>query len=171
MTEITLSPIGFFKTDFSIETGAPRQGILAPDSKGIIDLKMEYIEGLYRLKDFEYIWVMFHFHQKEGWSNRVIPPGSHHEFGVFASRSPRRPNPVSLSLVKLEKIEGNIIHVKGVDAFNGTPVLDIKPYLPSIDIISSPVNEKAEYQLSHHDDDYIYKENIPYYVKGEEHGN
>ena len=103
---IKYEPIGYFETEYTMQTGAPRQGMLIDNAKGIINLKEEYVKGLDYLTSFEYIWVIYHFSEAKGWESEVIPPDSDHEFGVFATRSPRRPNPIGLSLIKLEKIEG-----------------------------------------------------------------
>ena len=77
------------------------------------------------------------------------------ERGLFATRAPSRPNPIGFSIVKLEKIENGILYISGIDAFDGTPVLDIKPYLPSVDCIKSIQNELIEIELGHHDEDFI----------------
>ena len=97
----------------------------------------------------------------------VRPPESHQSFGVFASRSPRRPNAVGLSLVKLDSLENNILFVSGIDMFNGTPVLDIKPYLPSVDFALSLKNSEAEELLGHHDKDFLNDTLVRYYIKGD----
>lgn len=164
---IKYEPIGYFETEFTMQSGAPRQGMLIDDAKGIINLKKEYVKGLDYLSSFEYIWVIYHFNEAKGWENDVRPPDSDHAFGVFATRSPRRPNPIGLSLIKLEKIEGNKLYVSNVDAFNGTPVLDIKPYLPSVDDAISIKNMEAEIYLGHHDTDFLNDSLVKEFVKGE----
>lgn len=154
---IQYKPIGIFLTPFTTATGAPRQGVLMPDTRGTIEVFPEYHDALNTLSSFEYIIVIYHFNEVERWQAVVNPPASSHEhnFGLFATRSPKRPNPIGLSLVKLEKIENGILHISGVDAFDGTPVLDIKPYLPSVDCIKSIQNELIEIELGHHDEDFI----------------
>lgn len=144
---INYQPIAYFETEYSLKSKTPRQGMLADDAKGVINLNEEYVQCLEYLSSFEYIWVICHFHESKGWNYKVNPPCSNHEFGLFATRSPRRPNPIGLSLIKLEKIEGNKLYVSNVDAFNGTPVLDIKPYLPSIDNAVSIKNTEVEVYL------------------------
>jgi tRNA-Thr(GGU) m(6)t(6)A37 methyltransferase TsaA len=131
--EIVYQPIGLFHTELTPQTGAPRQGILQPDNKATIEVYPEYQEALRDLDRFEYIIVIYHMHYSEGWRSPVRPPGSTQTFGLFATRSPNRPNPVGLSVIRLEKVEANILRVSGIDAFDKTPVLDIKPWLPSID--------------------------------------
>ena len=165
--QIKYEAIGYFETEYTMQTGAPRQGMLINDAKGVITLKEEYVKGLDYLSSFDYIWVIYHFNEAEGWQNEVNPPDSDHEFGVFATRSPRRPNPIGLSLIKLEKIDGNKLYVSNVDAFNGTPILDIKPYLPSIDDVVSIKNMEAEIYLGHHDTDFLNDSLVKEFVKGE----
>jgi tRNA-Thr(GGU) m(6)t(6)A37 methyltransferase TsaA len=146
---ITYTPIGIFHTDYTPETGAPRQGILIPEGKGKIEIYPEYQNALKALELFEYIIVIYHFDKAGEWNSTVRPPASNPEytFGLFATRSPNRPNPVGIATIKLEKAENGILYVSGVDAFDGTPVLDIKPYLPSIDGVKSTRNELIEKKL------------------------
>ncbi len=157
MSEITYQPIGIFHTEYIPQSGAPRQGILIPEGQGRIEIFPEYIEALQTLNLFEYIIVIYHFHEVKTWSTPVHPPGSddEHEFGLFATRSPKRPNPIGFSVIKLNKIESGNLYVSGIDAFDGTPVLDIKPYLPSVDCIKSIQNELIESELGHHDEIFI----------------
>lgn len=147
--QVTYSPIGVFHTDYTSETVAPRQGILMPEVKGRIEIYPEYQEALKAVELFEYIIVIYHFDKAGRWSHTARPPASNPEytFGLFATRSPNRPNPIGLATIKLEKVENGILYVSGVDAFEGTPVLDIKPYLPSIDGVKSTKNESIEKEL------------------------
>ena len=105
----------------------------------------------------EYIIILYHFSEIESWEPTVNPPASTHEhnFGVFSTRSPKRPNPIAFSIAKLESVDNGILTVSGVDAFEGTPILDIKSYLPSIDCVKSLQNELIEKELGHHDEDFI----------------
>ncbi len=154
---ITYSPIGFFKTGYTPETGGPRQGILRPNGKGEIHIYDQYKDALRYIVLFEYIIVLYHFNEVGQWESYVNPPSSNHEhnFGLFSTRSPKRPNPIGFSIIKLERIENDILYVSGIDAFNSSPILDIKPYLPSIDCIKSRQNEQVEVDLGHHDEDFI----------------
>jgi tRNA-Thr(GGU) m(6)t(6)A37 methyltransferase TsaA len=145
--KIVYHPIGLFHTELTPQTGAPRQGILQPENKGTIEVYPEYREALWDLEKFEYIIVIYHMHLSKGWHTPVRPPRSSHSFGLFATRSPNRPNSIGLSVIKLEKVEGNILHVSGIDAFNKTPVLDIKPWIPSIDCPGAKVNLDIEEKL------------------------
>jgi len=146
-TKIVYYPIGLFHTELTPQTGAPRQGILQPENKGTIEVYPEYQEALRELEKFEYIIVIYHMHLSKGWYTPVRPPRSSRAFGLFATRSPNRPNPVGLSVIKLEKIEGNILHVSGIDAFDKTPVLDIKPWLSSIDCPGGKISLEIEGKL------------------------
>jgi tRNA (adenine37-N6)-methyltransferase len=154
---IQLKPIGIYHTSFTTKTGAPRQGILLPDTKGNIEIYTQYRSGLQDLHLFEYIIILYHFSEVEKWQPTVNPPASTHEhnFGVFSTRSPKRPNPIGLSIVKLENIKDGVLTISGVDAFEGTPVLDIKPYLPSVDCVKGIQNEFIEKELGHHDENFI----------------
>ncbi|MEA3452358.1 MAG: tRNA (N6-threonylcarbamoyladenosine(37)-N6)-methyltransferase TrmO [Bacteroidota bacterium] len=155
--QIVYNPIGIFHTEFTPKTGAPRQGILIPETKGQIEIYPKYRSALSSLCLFEYIIVIFHFSEVESWQPTVNPPEANHEhnFGLFSTRSPKRPNSIGFSVVKLENIKDGILYISGVDAFDGTPVLDIKPYLPSIDCIKSYQNEFIEKELGHHDQNFI----------------
>lgn len=127
-------------TDFEDKFGIPRQSNLVPDLKGEIVFTKEYRnpDALRGLEGYDYIWLIWVFSEvpdSEGWSPTVRPPrlGGNARVGVFASRSPYRPNPVGLSSVKLDRIEwdspqGPVLHVSGVDILSGTPIIDIKPY-------------------------------------------
>ena len=154
---ISFRPIGYFRSPYNEKTGAPRQGVLEPKTKATIEIDAIYRPGLADLEKFEHLIVIYWFNKTQTWSPSVNPPQSEHHFGVFSTRSPKRPNPIGFSLVRLEKvdIESGILHLSGIDAFDGTPVLDIKPYLPTIDIIYSPRNIKTERELGHHDEKYI----------------
>lgn len=142
---LTIEPVAHIKTDFPGKFGIPRQGELTEELKGKIVFEKKYQkEGiLIELDSFSHLWLIFGFHlvDQEGWSATVRPPklGGNKKVGVFASRSPYRPNPIGLSCVKIQKIEyekkdGPVIYVTGADLVDGTPIYDIKPYLPYSDI-------------------------------------
>jgi tRNA-Thr(GGU) m(6)t(6)A37 methyltransferase TsaA len=130
---IEYHPIGEFHTDLTPQTGAPRQGILQPEINGVIEIYEEFHEALEDLDQCEYIIVLYHLHLSKPWHPKVRPPHSTRVLGLFATRSPNRPNPIGMSVIRIHRIENGRIHVRGIDAFDGTPVLDIKPWLPSID--------------------------------------
>lgn len=136
--------IGHIETDFKEKFGIPRQSGLVKESKGRIVFEKEYNvpEAFRGLEDFSHIWVLWQFSEsvRESWSPTVRPPllGGNKRMGVFATRSPFRPNSVGLSALRLDKVEinekyGVILHVSGADMLDGTPVYDIKPYLPYAD--------------------------------------
>ena len=156
-TTIVYKPIGVFHTDYNPSLPTPRQGVLVPDDMATIEIYEEYRGGLKTLDLFEYIIVLYHFNEADGWEPIVSPPGSNndHEYGLFSTRIPKRPNPIGFSIIKLHKIKDGILYVSGVDAFDKTPVLDIKPYLPSVDCVKSIQNELIEEVLGHHDEIFI----------------
>lgn len=144
--ELTLHPIAFIKTDFPTKFGIPRQSGLMPSSFAEIVFEPEYRDAnaLRGLEGFSHLWLIWGFsaiEQSERFSPMVKPPrlGGNTRMGVFATRSPFRPNPVGLSSVRLESIEprpnaGSVLIVSGADLMDGTPIYDIKPYLPFTDI-------------------------------------
>lgn len=141
MKTYSFAPIGEIQTCFKERFGTPRQPGLAPSSWGILRLRPELnlADALHGLEGFSHVWLIFVFHQNtnKGIKTKVHPPRLLGEkIGLFATRTPHRPNPIGLSVVKLEKIDGNEIYLSGVDLIDGTPILDIKPYLPQADSIS-----------------------------------
>lgn len=143
---IQYAAIGIVESPFQQKFAIPRQPNLVSEARGKIILNKEFTDSnaLRELEQFSHIWVLFHFHETEdqGWTPTVQPPrlGGKTKVGVFASRSPFRPNAIGMSVLKnlgYEKIEDCIVvHVGGIDLLNGTPVLDIKPYIPYADSIS-----------------------------------
>ena len=124
-TSILMHPIGF--VDNSIfEPASARE---KKNTESLIVLKSEYAEGLDSITDFDKIQVFFYFHLSEGFPMIQKRRYDGKMAGVFASRSPRRPNGIGVTVVELLKVDNNILHVKGLDAINGTPILDIKPYI------------------------------------------
>lgn len=138
-------PIGVIRSCFKEKFGIPRQPGIIPDAVSILELIPPYdrAEAFSELEGFSHIWVIFVFHQavREQWRPTVRPPrlGGNKRIGVFASRAPFRPNPVGLSVVTLEKVECGdnqcVLHIRGADLLDGTPVLDIKPYIPYADAV------------------------------------
>jgi tRNA (adenine37-N6)-methyltransferase len=131
--EWTVRPIGFVRSPFVEKVDAPRQAPLAADVDGAIEMLPEYVDGLSDLEGFDRIWVLFWFDRAEGWRPKVLPPRSDEKRGVFATRSPHRPNPIGMSAVSLVRIEDSVLHVRGLDMIDGTPVLDVKPYIAYAD--------------------------------------
>ena len=129
----TIEPIGFIKTPFKQKFGIPRQAHLAKSVKATIELvaPFNHPDCLKGVETFSHLWLTFAFHKNEGWSQLVRPPrlGGNLKMGVFATRSPFRPNGLGQSVVKLEKIEKGKLIVSGVDLLDETPIYDIKPYI------------------------------------------
>ncbi len=154
--------IAHINTEFPTKFGIPRQSGIIESLKGSIVFEPEYRnpDAIRGLEDFSHLWLIWEFSEakREGWSPTVRPPrlGGNTRKGVFATRSPFRPNPIGLSSVKLEKIEmdpklGPILHVSGADMMDGTPIYDIKPYIAYTDshpdAVSGFANKPAEYLL------------------------
>jgi len=131
--ELIARPIGFVRSPFTEKVEAPRQGVLAEGVTGSIELLPEYKDALDDLATFERIWILFWFHRAEGWKPKVLPPRSETKRGLFATRSPHRPNPLGMTAARLDKVEGLTIHIREHDLVDGTPVLDVKPYIPYAD--------------------------------------
>lgn len=134
-----IEPIGYFHSSFQSKYDAPRQSGLAPNSQGMIqlDAHCQFEQALEDLAGFDRIWVVFHFHLNQNWKPKVRPPRSHCKRGVFATRSPHRPNFIGLSCLELKSISGLMLFVANHDLIDGTPILDIKPYLNETDAIQS----------------------------------
>ncbi len=133
---LTLRPIGVMRTAFATRVEAPRQPAASPDTEGVIELapgrNLEHAAE--DLAGWERIWVVFWFDRNSGWRPKVLPPRSTTgRKGVLATRSPHRPNPLGLSVLRLVHVEGLRLGVRDVDLLDGTPILDIKPYVPYSD--------------------------------------
>ena len=144
LSNINITAIGYVKSDFPTKFGLPRQSGLAGDLSGRIVLEPEYRreEALRGLEQFDYLWLIWEFsgnpHEQQGLTVRPPRLGGNERVGVFASRSPFRPNRLGLSCVYINKVEmtekeGPVIHVKGADLMDGTPIYDIKPYVTYAD--------------------------------------
>jgi tRNA-Thr(GGU) m(6)t(6)A37 methyltransferase TsaA len=129
MQDIKFKPIGIIHTPYETTGECPRQSYHGKGVAATIDLFPEYIEGLKDLGGFSHLLLIWHFHKSEGFSLTANPPGETEAHGVFATRSPHRPNAIGLSVVRLIKIEENKLHIEDPDMVDGTPLLDIKPYL------------------------------------------
>ena len=134
----TLKVIGFFHGNTTSKHRAPRQPDATLGIDGTIELMkgQDFEQALQDLETFSHIWLIYGFHSAKGWKPMVLPPRGDKKRGVFATRSPYRPNPIGISVVKLVKISGLKIHVQGTDLLDGTPIYDIKPYIPYADSIS-----------------------------------
>ena len=128
----TFTPIGVVRTPFT-ETGQIPKGCGARhDQDGVIELRADLEPGLRDLEGFSHVYVLWVFHQSKDYELEARPPSDDRSHGVFATRSPRRPNPIGLSVVELLGREGSRLRVRGVDMLDGTPILDLKPYLSSV---------------------------------------
>jgi len=133
---VKYSPIGVVHSPHRQPSGTPIQPTAAKNVKGIVEILPEYVEGLKDMKGFSHIILLYHFHLSKGYSLLVKPYMDVVERGVFATRAPRRPNPIGLSVVRLDEIDGNRLYVRDVDIVDGTPLLDIKPHVPQFDLRS-----------------------------------
>ena len=133
MRETLLRPIGIIHTPHRDQDGAPIQPAFAEGARGTVTLFAPYVEALADLDGFERIWLVFEFDRSAPWKSRVVPYRDVVERGLFATRAPARPNPIGLSAVRLVSVDGNTLQVQDVDMLDGTPLLDIKPYVPAFD--------------------------------------
>jgi len=133
MEKITYEPIGVIRSPFKNIKGVPIQSIGAKGIAGTVEIEPKYVEGLKDLESFSHIILIYHFHLSKGYSLRVKPFMDDTLRGVFATRAPRRPNPIGISIVRLVGIEGCTLHIEDVDVIDNTPLLDVKPYVPRFD--------------------------------------
>ncbi len=130
--DFIMRPIGIIHSPFQEKEGTPIQPSRS-NSIGQVEVFPEYVEGLQDLEGFSHIILLYVFHRSEGYSLRVKPFLDQQLRGLFATRYPSRPNPIGLSIVKLVAITNKILEIDGVDVLDGTPLLDIKPYVPEFD--------------------------------------
>ncbi|OGR58166.1 MAG: tRNA (N6-threonylcarbamoyladenosine(37)-N6)-methyltransferase TrmO [Desulfobacula sp. RIFOXYB2_FULL_45_6] len=130
----TITPIGIIHTPFENLEGMPIQPSGAADIMGTIVVNKEYEEGLKDIEGFSHLILLYRFHRSKGYDLLVKPFLDDEKRGLFATRAPRRPNPIGLSIVRLVERKGNVLTIQGIDVLNGTPLLDIKPYVPGFDI-------------------------------------
>jgi len=136
METYSLSPIGVLRCDVKYRYETPRQGSLALTSTGIIQLlpQQNFEQALKDLDQFERIWLLFVFHHNTNWKPLVnVPRHRSDKVGLFATRAPYRPNPIGITAAKLDQVKGLSVYVSEIDLLDGTPILDIKPYLPYAD--------------------------------------
>jgi len=125
-------PVGFVHSPFSQTTQVPRGLGAKHEEEGTLEILPEFEEGLRDIQGFSHLYVLWVFDQSQGYQLVGTPPCDTQPHGVFATRSPYRPNPIGLTVVRLLACEGNCLRVQGVDMLEGTPILDIKPYLSSV---------------------------------------
>jgi tRNA-Thr(GGU) m(6)t(6)A37 methyltransferase TsaA len=129
---LTLEPIGFVESPYDNTAEVPKGLGVKHQAEGILKILPEFEVGLTDIEGFSHLFVLWAFDRSEGFDLIGRPPVDDRPHGVFATRSPRRPNPIGLTVVELIGREGRLLHVRGIDMLDGTPILDIKPYLSSI---------------------------------------
>jgi tRNA-Thr(GGU) m(6)t(6)A37 methyltransferase TsaA len=129
-TSVTYTPIGVIRSEHRRPEETPIQPVYARDCCGRAEILTQYAEGLKDLDGFSHLLLLYHFHRAGEPLLTVVPFTDDEPRGIFATRAPRRPNPIGLSLVRLVRIEGTVLHLSDVDILDGTPLLDIKPYVP-----------------------------------------
>lgn len=130
---VELKPIGVIHSPFHELEGMPIQPAGARGVQGTVEVFQEYRAGLKDLDGFSHIVLLYLFHQSQGFNLHVVPYLDTEIRGVFATRAPRRPNAIGLSVVQLNMVQDRILHIENVDILDGTPLLDIKPYVPEFD--------------------------------------
>ena len=133
MGEIKYKPIGVIHSPFKEPKGTPIQPAGAKGICGTVEVFPEYASGLKDIDGFSHLILLYHFHLSQGVSLEAKPYMDNQAHGVFAMRGPSRPNPIGISVVRLLEVEGNILHIQDIDIVDGTPLLDIKPYVPEFD--------------------------------------
>ena len=130
---IEFEPIGVIHTPYHEPKGMPIQPAGAAGVQGTVEVFEEFRDGLADLDGFSHVVLLYHFHLSPTFKLRVVPFMDTVARGLFATRAPKRPNPIGLSIVQLDRIEDGVLHVRNVDIVDGTPLLDIKPYVPEFD--------------------------------------
>jgi len=131
--KVVFEPIGVIHTPFKAPENMPVQPARGKDIEGWVEVDPRYEEALADLAGFSHIYLIFHFHRSKGYSLKVVPHLDTEKRGLFATRAPRRPNPIGISVVRLKRIEGNKLHICDLDMLDGTPLLDIKPCVREFD--------------------------------------
>jgi tRNA-Thr(GGU) m(6)t(6)A37 methyltransferase TsaA len=133
VTEIRYRPIGFVRSPFHHVSGMPLQSVAAREVVGTLEMLAEFAPGLLDLAGFSHLHVITHLHQARPGGLEVIPFLDDQPRGIFATRSPHHPNPIGLSVVELISVDQATLHIRGLDLLDGTPILDLKPYVPAFD--------------------------------------
>jgi tRNA-Thr(GGU) m(6)t(6)A37 methyltransferase TsaA len=128
----TMRPIGYVRSPYNATREVPKGLGTKHEAEGVLEILPEFETGLTDIEGFSHLYVLWVFDRSQGFELLGAPPSDNRTHGVFATRSPRRPNPIALTVVELLRREGVRLHVRGVDMLDGTPILDIKPYLSSI---------------------------------------
>ena len=130
----SMVPIGFVRSPFTNTSQIPKGAGVIHTAEGVLDIAPDLERGLMDIEGFSHLFVLWVFDRARGFDLTGVPPCDDREHGVFATRSPRRPNPIGLTVVELLSREGPRLRVRGIDMLDGTPILDIKPYLSSIPV-------------------------------------
>ena len=131
--KVEYEPIGIIHSPFTELSNMPIQPAGAAGVQGTVEVFPQYNEGLKDLDGFSHLILLYHLHRSKDFKLHVIPFLDSISRGVFATRAPKRPNPIGLSVIKLQKVQGNILYIENIDTLDGTPLLDIKPYVPEFD--------------------------------------
>jgi len=129
----SMRPIGYVRSPYQETREVPRGLGAKHEAEGILEILPEFAQGLTDIEGFSHLFVLWTFDRSEGFELMGTPPSDNRSHGVFATRSPFRPNPIGLTVVELLRRDGNQLHVRGVDMLESTPILDIKPYLSSVE--------------------------------------
>jgi len=132
LSMFTPKPIGFVRSHYTRTEEIPKGLGAKHEAEGVLDILPEFGDGLTDIEGFSHLFVIWEFDRSEGFKLLGTPPSDDRPHGVFATRSPRRPNPIGLTVVELLSRGGLLLHVRGVDMLDGTPILDIKPYLSGV---------------------------------------
>jgi tRNA-Thr(GGU) m(6)t(6)A37 methyltransferase TsaA len=132
MNQISYTPIGTIHSPFTDPEGMPIQPSGAQGIRGFILIHEDLVDGLKDLEGFSHIYLLYHLHLSDSYQLQVIPFLDDRDRGVFSTRAPKRPNPIGLSVVKLHRIVKNRLEIENLDIVDGTPLLDIKPYVPEM---------------------------------------
>jgi len=133
MSEVRYKPIGVVHSPFKVPQDVPIQSVAAEGVMGSVEVAREYVEGLRDVEGFSHLILIYHCHLAQDYSLLVRPFLDERLHGVFSTRAPSRPNPIGVSIVRLTRMEKNILHIQDVDIIDGTPLLDIKPFVPDFD--------------------------------------
>ena len=129
---LSMQPIGYVKSPYAKTQEIPKGLGAKHETEGVLEIRAEFEGGLKDIEGFSHLFVIWAFDRSEGFALEVTPPTDDRPHGVFATRSPRRPNPIGLTVVELLGREGASLRVRGIDMLDGTPILDIKPYLSGV---------------------------------------
>jgi tRNA-Thr(GGU) m(6)t(6)A37 methyltransferase TsaA len=149
--KIEFTPIGIIHSPFTEPEGMPIQPAGASGVRGTVEVFEDFRAGLKDLEGFSHIILLYHFHRSQGFNLHVVPFMDTEPRGLFATRAPKRPNPIGLSVVQLDRIQDGVLYIQNVDILDGTPLLDIKPYVPEFDTqdeIQTGWLERAKWTVS-----------------------